>query len=324
MMREDIWIGIGVFIAVVLVFEGVYFTLRNIQTSERKRVRRRLKSMSNPTYGGKEIDILRKRDLSQIPWFNRLLLRVTRLREMDLFLEQAGARYPLGVFVLLSVLLGAIGFILGNIISSPLFVKLSITFFLAWLPFFYLYMKKRKRMAKFLRQLPDALDLIARSLKAGHAFTGGLKIVAEEMEDPVGTEFGKTLAEINFGIGVPEAMRNLTARVDCQDVNFFAIAVIIQRETGGNLAEIIENISQLIRERFVLQGRIRILSAEMRLSAVILTSLPFLIAFYFFIVQPRYIRVLINDPAGRIMIMVAAILMGIGVFIMNRMVRFRV
>ena len=133
-------------------------------------------------------------------------------------------------------------------------------------------------MEKFERQLPEALELVSRSLKAGHAFTGGLKMVAEEFGDPVGVEFGRTLDEINFGVGVPEALTNLTQRIECEDLKFFAVSVIIQRETGGNLAEILESLGRLIRERFKFQGRVRVLSGEGRISAIVLVAIPFFIA----------------------------------------------
>lgn len=179
-------------------------------------------------------------------------------------------------------------------------------------------------MQKFQRQLPDALDLVARSLKAGHAFSGGLKMVAEEFDNPVGVEFDKTMNEINLGVEVTELLKNLSNRVDCLDLNFFIISVIIQRETGGNLAEILENIARLIRERFKLHGRIRVLAAEGKLSAMILIALPFFVAFVISILNPKYIGTLITDPIGHILIAVAIIMMTLGILIMIRMIKIKV
>ena len=177
---------------------------------------------------------------------------------------------------------------------------------------------------KFEEQLPDALDMIGRSLRAGHAFSGGLKMVADEFADPIGVEFEKTLNEINFGIGIPEALKSMTRRVDCPDLKFFVISVIIQRETGGNLAEVMENLAYLIRERFKLHGRVKVLTAEGRFSAVVLLAIPFLIALYFYMVQPRYIQPLFTDPIGRKMVTSAIIMMILGSLIMKRMVRIKV
>jgi tight adherence protein B len=195
---------------------------------------------------------------------------------------------------------------------------------LGMIPFLSIYFKKKRRMEKFQRQLPDAMELIARALKAGHAFTSGLRIVADELSDPVATEFEKTLQEINFGVGVPEALKNLPRRVDCPDLRFFIISVILQRETGGNLAEILEKIAHLIRERFKLQGHIRVLSAEGRLSGVILISLPFVIALALYVLNPRYVQTLFVDPIGKILITFALLMMVIGIFVMKRMLTIKV
>jgi tight adherence protein B len=179
-------------------------------------------------------------------------------------------------------------------------------------------------MAKFQEQLPDALDLIARALKAGHAFSGGLKMVADEFADPIGTEFEKTIDEINFGVATDMAMKNLAHRVDCPDLQFFVVSVIIQRETGGNLAQILEKIASLVRERFRLYGKVRSLAAEGKLSAIILLSLPPAMAGYFFLVQPEYIGLLFMDPFGIAMVVGASIMMVIGTYVMKKMIEIRV
>lgn len=176
-------------------------------------------------------------------------------------------------------------------------------------------------MKKFERQLPDAMDLISRALKAGHAFSSGLKMVADEFDDPIGTEFAKTLNEINFGVGVADALKNLPNRVDCRDIKFFVISVILQRETGGNLAEILENISRLVRERFKLQGRIASLAAEGKLSAIVLVALPFVVAFAISILNPKYIGTLFTDPIGKILIAFGLLMMIMGIFMIKRMIR---
>ena len=192
------------------------------------------------------------------------------------------------------------------------------------IPFVYIYVKKRKRMRKFERQLPDTMDLIARALKAGHALSGGLQLVGEEFGDPIGTEFQRTVNEINFGVAVPDALKALAQRVDCKDLKFFVMSVIIQRETGGNLAEILENIARLIRERFKLQGRIRVLSAEGKLSAIILVAIPFFLGFALSIINPDYINTLFEDPIGIVLLVFASVMMALGILMMKKMVAIRV
>jgi len=195
---------------------------------------------------------------------------------------------------------------------------------LASLPFLYLIFQKNRRIKKFNSQLPDALDLIARSLKAGHAFPGGLEMVTREFKDPLGVEFAKVVDEINFGLGVDEALRNLTQRIDSPDLKFFAIASSVQRETGGNLAEILESIARVIRERFKLQGTIRTLSAEGRLSAVILVSLPFGVAAVLSVLNPKYTSLLFTDPVGKTMVMIALTMMILGIFVIKKIIRIKV
>jgi len=179
-------------------------------------------------------------------------------------------------------------------------------------------------MKKFQAQLPEALDLMARSLRAGHAFSTGMKLAADEFDDPLGTEFNITLDEINFGLGVPEALKNLVNRVDCPDLVFFVVSVILQRETGGNLAEIMQNSAHLIRERYKFYGKVKTLSAEGKLSAVILTIMPFAVAGALYIMNKKYIMTLFTEHIGKVMCGVALVLMVIGAFVMSRIVDIEV
>jgi tight adherence protein B len=179
-------------------------------------------------------------------------------------------------------------------------------------------------MAKFGEQLPDALELVARTLRAGHAFTVGMKMVSDEFDDPMGTEFRRTLDEINFGVSVADALKSMAKRVDCPDLAFFVVSVIIQRDTGGNLAEIIDSMARIIRERFKLKGRIQVLSAEGKFSAIVLCSLPFLMALVISFINPKFMMILNDDPIGRVFVWIAIILMICGIFFMRRMIQIRV
>ena len=162
--------------------------------------------------------------------------------------------------------------------------------------------------------------MIARALRAGHAFSSGMKIASEEMEDPLGPEFEETLDEINFGLSVADALKNLAHRVDCPDLKFFVVSVILQRETGGNLAEIIEGLAQLIRERFKFRGKVKVLSAEGRLSGLVLVFLPFLLFGALFILNQEFISPLILDPIGRVMIAIGGFMMFIGVLVIKKII----
>ena len=179
-------------------------------------------------------------------------------------------------------------------------------------------------MQKFERQIPEGLELIARALRAGHAFTSGMKLAADELGDPFGIEFQETIDEINFGVSVSDALRNLVKRIDCPDLKFFVIAANIQRETGGNLAEIIENIARIIRDRSKLYAKIRVLTAEGRISAIILSILPFAVMGALFFLNPDYMKILFSDPVGRKMATVAAIMMVTGIFIIQKLAKIKV
>jgi len=320
-MKLFIWLGL--FAVAALVIEESWFVIRAIWKPELKQVQRRLRALSSARYKNEAIDLVRKKTLSEVPWLNRILYGVKGLRRIERFLEQADSPYPIGFFISLSLLL----LMSGPFAASFFTVNKGLIWLsalLAGVPAFYVYKKRRKRLLRFEKQLPEALELIARSLKAGHAFTGALKMVAEEFADPIGPEFAKTLNEINYGIGVPEALRTLSTRVDCEDFKFFIISVIIQRETGGNLAEILENLAYLIRERFKLHGKVRVLSAEGKLSAYIIGGLPFFVVLALSIIKPTYTRVLFGDPIGKFLVIVGISFMCGGIYIMKRMVSIKV
>jgi tight adherence protein B len=320
----EIIIGIGIFLTIVLLAAGISLTSKTGKKPEQKKIRKRLRTLSSGNFKSEEIDIVKKRLLSDVPWFNRMLFNFSVVPKLEQLLEQANISKPVGYYLLLTLLFAICGYVAGSMLTVNFLIAALLACAASTMPFLYVYYKKSQRMSKFERQLPDALDLIVRALKAGHAFAAGLRMVADEFEDPVGTEFGNTMDEINFGVGVSEALINLTNRVDCPDLTFFVVSVIIQKETGGNLAEILQKISHLIRERFKFNGRVRVLSSEGKLSAVVLISLPFLIGFYMFIVNPHFIEPLLNDPIGKIMMAAAAVMMIIGTLVMKKMISIRV
>jgi tight adherence protein B len=192
------------------------------------------------------------------------------------------------------------------------------------LPLLWVFNQKSKRLAKVDQQLPDALDLIGRALRAGHAFPTAMKMVGDEMSAPIADEFRITFDEVNFGISMADALMNLATRVPSTDLRYFVIAVLIQRETGGNLAELLDNISKIVRERMKLLGQIRVLSAEGKMSAWVLGLLPFGAALMIQLTNPGFLKVLYTDPAGRKMVATAMVMMVMGVFVMRKIIRIRV
>ena len=317
----------SIFVVVVLLIEGLFLLSRIKWNPETKRVKKQLRQMKAETYyNNEDVDMVRQRLLSEIPWFNRLLLsvRLPIVNKIERLLVQANVNYSVGFVLLATITFALVGFVAALFISKWFFVWLVAAIVLGAIPVFYLYMRKQKRVSLFEEQLPEALDMLSRSLKAGHAFTSGLKMVGQEFTDPVGTEFSKTLDEINFGVSYDTALKNLSMRIESEDLKLFAISVIIQRTSGGNLSEILENISRLIRERFKLRGHIQTLSAEARMSAYVLIGLPFAIAFYMFIVNRSYIMMLFTHPLGHKMLIVGGIMMILGIIAMKRMVKIKV
>jgi tight adherence protein B len=246
------------------------------------------------------------------------MLRLGRL------LEQANSRYKVGTFLGFSAVLGCLGFLVGPLVVRNAYGQMLGSIVLGLTPWLYVLHQKKRRMQQFEKQLPEALDLVARALQAGHTFMVGIKMVADEFADPIGTEFGKMLDEINFGVGVPEALQGLSERVDCADVNLFVTGVILQRETGGNLAEILGKTSHVIRQRFELLGRVRVLSAEGRFSAIILIALPFVTGLGLYALNPDYLTVLFTDPIGKALMVYAASMMVKGTLVIRKMIRIRV
>ena len=318
-------VAIIIFAVSIVVIEMLFFAARTIKNPDRARIRRKLHRLShNSVVSEAEQDITRKTVYSEIKALNEVLRRISLMDRVHRLLYQANAKYSPGFFLILSLLLGLCAFILISYTGHGVYLALPAAAAAAASPFLYLRRRKKKRMEKFLSQLPEALDLVARSLKAGHAFSTGMHLAADEFDDPLGPEFEVALDEINFGVPVADALRKLSQRVDCQDLNFFVVAVILQRETGGNLAQIIESIATLIRERFKFYGKVKTLAAEGVFSMWILLALPFGVAAALRFINPEYMSLLFEETAGQIMVGAVLVMMIIGYFIMRNMVQIKV
>ncbi|MCK5165621.1 MAG: type II secretion system F family protein [Desulfobacula sp.] len=315
-------IGVMIFIVTVAVIETTLFAYRNLASTQRSKIKKRLQKYTfvENDFG----DILKKREFSKIPLLDKILSSLSVTVKLDKLVIQSNTKYALGFFLLLSAVLGTCGVLAGQYFLNNVLLAILIGFVLMIIPYVYLLNLKTKRILKFQTQLHEGLDLVARALRAGHSFTSALKLAADEFGDPLGTEFEETLDEINFGVSVPEALKGLTERIDCSEVKYFVIAVIIQRETGGNLAELIESLAHIIRKRFIFEGKVRILTAEGRLSAIILVALPILIGVWLQISNPDFLRPLFVEPIGKIMLAGAGVLLVVGMLVMKQMVKIEV
>lgn len=312
------------FLAIVLFLEGAYLAWNAYKGPEARRIERRLRALSAGEGGARELSIVKKRLLSETPTMERLLLQIPRVHQLDRLLLQSGLRLNVAGFLGLSILAAAIALVLCIVLAFNAYITVALVIVAAWLPFFYVVNKRQQRLDSIEQQLPDSLDLMARALRAGHALPGTLKMVGEEMPEPISGEFRITFDELNYGVSMQDALNNLAKRIPVTDLRYFVISVLIQRETGGNLAELLDNISILIRARFKLLGTIRVLSAEGRLSAWVLTLLPFALAGVISIIHPTFIGVLWSDPFGQKMVAGALIIMVLGIFWMWRIIKIRV
>ncbi len=321
-------ISIGIFLTIILLVEGGYYFYHQHLNPQSRTLKRRLRGgaskPSDAEAGDKTAGILRQRKLSDLPWLHKILESMSNLNGLEKTLQQANSKLPIGVFLLISAVTGVGGAFIAVIKDYGLLAALGFGVGAAFLPLLWIRFKRKKRFQVFERQLPEALDLMARALRAGHAFSVGMKMIGDEFPDPIGPEFSRTVEEISYGIDLPEAMANLNARVVSTDLKFFVTALIVQRETGGNLAEIIEAISRLIRQRFELYGRIKAISAEGKLSGIVLFALPFVMAGVLWLLNEAYIRVLFEDPAGQMMMAVGGTLMVIGAYVMRKLCDIKV
>ncbi len=320
-----LFIGIMLFIISVVIIELLMFAYRNMKVVRDKRIKKRIKKYLYAEDHTGTGTITKTRVMSDIPFLNQIILGTPGILKLDKLLLQANAPYPLGFYILLSLFSGVLGALLsGYVLHTNTVIAVIIGFGMTYVPYFRLKQRKEKRIEKFRSQFHEGLDMVARALRAGHAFTTAMKLAASEFEDPLGPEFQETVNEINFGLSVADALKNLSSRIECEEIKYFVIAVVIQRESGGNLAEVIEALAHVIRQKYSFQGKVRTLTAEARMSAIVLSALPFLIAGWIHLSNPDFLMPLFTHPMGRLLAVVGGVLMISGIFIMHRMVKIEV
>lgn len=312
------------FVAVVLILEGAYLMWSAKHGAEAKKIARRLRSLD----GHEEtttVSIERQVKKQKWSWLHGVVVNnLPNGGNLLHYLETSGTGRTITDMLVFTVLLGAGGYALPLVLGKPVIFSFLLAGIAASLPWFWLSKKRGERMKLFEKQLPEALDLMGRALRAGHSFPTAVKMVADEMHEPIGKEFRQLYDEENFGVPQHEALSRLAARVPLEDMRYFVIAVMIQRESGGNLAELLDNISSIIRARLKLMGEVRTLSAEGRLSAWILGLLPFAVALLVNLVNPKFMTVLWTDPVGLKLIGGALVMMTLGVVWMRKIIKIRV
>lgn len=312
------------FLAVVLALEGGFMIWNTYRSPEAQRIEKRLRTVSAGGEHSQETALLKQRAMSDLPVIHRILMQIPRLRLLDRLLQQAGSEMTVAMFLSLLALMLMIGLLLPSLLGLPGVGTLVVAAVAFGLPWLQLFSARARRLRRFGYQLPEALDLIARAMRAGHSFPSGLEMVASEARPPISQELRMTADEINFGISVQEALVNLAHRVPSTDLSYFVVAVLIQRETGGNLAELLDKLAGLIRQRYRLLEKVRALSAEGRISAWILCVMPFAVAFLLYLINPRFLALLWEDGFGIKLLIGALVLMALGTFWMWRIIRIRI
>jgi len=287
----------------------------------------RLQSLSAPVDepdAVKAATLVKASNAGVVPGFDRMIAATTRGSALSRWIEQSGMKASIsGVLLVALVLAGLTAFVAMMVthttISMPVGGAIGFS-----MPFMVLRFKRTRRLRAFEEAFPEALDLISRALKAGHAFATGLKMVADEMAEPVGPEFRKTFDEQNFGLPLKDALENLTYRVPLLDMRFFATAVLIQRETGGNLSEILENLAHVVRERFKILRQVRVYTAHGRLTGYVLLALPAVLAVALSFINPEHMNLLFRERMGQIMLMVAIGMQFLGFLWIKQVVKIEV
>ena len=318
-------IAIAVFVVVSLAVFAIG-SLLDQRSARARLLRDRLASVQKAAerQPSEELALLRDEMLSEIPALDSLLRRSVRIANLQTFLSQADLKTRAGNILMLCVLSG-VGLALLVLVLSPFpqFAWLGMIIG-AVLPYSYASFRRARRFQKFEELFPEAIDTLARAVRAGHAFTTAIELISNEISEPISSEFRKLFEEQKFGLPVRDALLNLTERVPLVDVKFFVTAVMLQRETGGNLAEILDNLSYLIRERFKILRQVRVYTAQGRLTMMLLMGLPPIIVVTMLIMNPDFIRPLFADPIGHTLIVAGLTLQTVGYFIIRRIIRIQV
>ncbi|VTU22060.1 Flp pilus assembly protein TadB [Variovorax sp. PBL-H6] len=318
-------ISVLVFVTVLLVLEGLYLIWKSYKGPEAKKIEKRLRALSASNDTTSQAHLARERLLSDVPALQRLLLRVPRMHALDRFILQADLDTTVSMLLLWCAATGAMGFVLVvGVLHQPFLSGAACGGLLTILPLLVVQHVRRRRLSKLERQLPEALDLVVRALRSGHSFASGLQMIGEEMTEPIANEFRIVSDEVNFGVSLPQALANLSERIPLTDLRYFVVAVMIQRDSGGNLTEVLGNLSRLIRERLKLLSRVKVLSSEGRLSAWILGLMPFALAALLNAFNPAFMSPLWKDPLGIAIVKYMLVLMAFGVLILIRIIKIRV
>lgn len=323
-MAAPALIALTVFVAVaVIVFIGG--ALYDQRSAKARLLRDRLsEAQKAETEAPEDLALLRDEMLSKIPALDSILRRSVSVSNVQTMLSQAGVNWRAGNFLLVSVLFAALVAFLGYSFTGLAPVAALAFAVGIILPYSYASRLRSKRFQRFEEVFPNAVDTLARAVRAGHAFTTALELISKEVPEPVAGEFRQLYEEQKYGLPVREALLNLTERMPLVDVKFFVTAVMLQRETGGNLAEILDNLSYMIRERFKIMRQVRVHTAQGRMTMLLLMMLPPGIIVTMLVMNASFIQPLFTDPLGHVLLAAGIALQTIGYFVIRRIIQIQV
>src|SRR5882724_5147023 len=318
-------IAVLTFLVVLVVFLGVWIFAGSEGSQEQ--VRKRMSAVHKAEKRGESslgLKLARDELMSSVPWMNQLMMKWSWSTKLQDYLTQAGMTLRPAKLLLSSGVLGFGAYLVANYFLLHFYLALPIGVAVGLIPIGYVAFMRSRRLHKFEEHFPEALDLLGRAVRAGHAFTTGLEMIAKECAEPIGGEFRATFEEQNFGLPLRDAVLNMAERIPIIDVRFFVTALLIQKETGGNLAEILDGLARVIRDRFRIYREVRVRTAQGRLTAGILIALPIFMLIVLMVLNPTYMRVLFQDPRGSLILSVAGIMQVIGSMIIWKIIHIEV
>lgn len=319
-------ISIFAFLAAVSLIVILFMLPMAVQDTAQARIRRRLTTIGRLDRASRaEVQsILKTAVYSELPWLNNILSQSKLVRRIDLLLERGNLDMTPGMFMLCSIGAAGVTFFLASIIGQPMSTSFIFALIALCTPYVYLQFVIWKRLRKFLEQFPDGLDMISQSLQAGLGLTQAMVFVAKEMPDPLGTEFSVFIEEVNLGLPLAEALKKFEERMNLPEVRLFNTALMVQREVGGSLAELLTKLSTIIRDRFRIERLIKSLTAQNRISAWTVCSVPPFLAVFMFMREPVMMNKMMQHPMGRAMLATALVLEVVGILVFRKIIKINI
>jgi tight adherence protein B len=311
------------FIAALLGLITLYMAYAAVKGSPAYELKKRLRKLAVESYAGLPSDI-RIEILVEMTPLDKFLYKFKLIRQLDGLIDKAGLKIDIKIFLLIILSSAAAGFLIGTLLNRGIIFSFILLFIAVSIPFIFLHYKKKQRIMRFTDQFSNALDMVSRSLKAGHSLASAIQMVGTEMAEPVAGLFKAVYEEQTYGLSLNNALAHMIERMDTVDLRFFVTAVSIYREIGGNLSEILERLAQTIRERIKIRRQVRVYTAQARLSGYILTALPIFVAVFFYFIAPDYIGELWAAKVGRYFIAGAVTAQIIGFFVIRKIINIKI